>query len=303
MKPVLGDVPPSVRRYLATGAVDLRQAEAYTRRLAGSHYESFLVAGWFMPRDLRQPFCNIYAYCRIADDLGDEAHGDAALKLLDWWEGELEALYVGRPDHPVFLALQETNARFGIPIEPYRDLLRAFRQDQTKKRYTDRSELLDYCRCSANPVGRLVLHLGGEVAPEMLRMSDATCTALQLANFWQDVGRDHAIGRVYLPTSDMARHGVEEADIAGRRFTPAFAELLREECAWASGLFDEGAPLTGAVARPLRLPVALFTAAGREVLKAIARQGYDVLSSRPVVPKSRKARLLLEHWWGALWRR
>ncbi len=303
MKPILGDVPPSVRRYLATGAVDLRHAEAYTRRIAGSHYENFLVAGWFVPRNLRQPFCNLYAYCRIADDLGDEAHGDAALQLLDWWEEELEAAYAGRPDHAVFVALQETNARFGIPIGPYRDLLCAFRQDQTKKRYADRLELLDYCRCSANPVGRLVLYLGGTPEPEMQRMSDATCTALQLANFWQDVVRDHAIGRIYVPACDMARHAVDEADIADRRFTPAFAELLREECAWAADLFDDGAPLAGAVARPLRLPVALFTAAGREVLETIARQGYDVLSSRPVVPNTRKARLLLDHWWSATWGR
>ncbi len=303
MKPIPGDVPEAVRRHLASGATDLRQGEAYTRRLARSHYENFVVAGWFVPRSMRQPFYNLYAYCRIADDLGDEAHGDAALKLLDWWEEELEAAYAGRPGHPVFVALQETNARFGIPIEPYSDLLSAFRQDQVKKRYGDRIDLLDYCRRSANPVGRLVLYLGDAHDPETLRMSDATCTALQLANFWQDVVRDYAIGRVYLPACDMARHGVTEADLAGRRSTPAFAALLREECAWASELFDEGAPLSSVVDRRLRLPLELFTAAGREVLEAIGRQGYDVLTSRPVVCKSRKASLLLDHWWRGLWSR
>src|SRR5262249_47753278 len=148
---------------------------------------------------------------------------------LDWWESELDAMYRGAPRHPVFVALAETVARFSIPSDPFRDLLTAFRQDQTTLRYATMEEVIGYCRYSANPVGRLVLYLCGYRDAERLNLSDQTCTALQLANFWQDVTRDLEKDRIYIPQEDMARFGVTEADLFARRFTPAYSELMRHE--------------------------------------------------------------------------
>jgi len=280
--------------YWHAGPCSPEQARAYCARLARSHYENFLVGSLFVPRDLRQHFYNVYAYCRIADDLGDES-GDpgTALALLDWWEDELNACFAGQPRHPVFVALQETNARFGIPLQPYADLLRAFRQDQVVTRYATYEQLLNYCRYSANPVGHLVLHLCGCRDAECQKLADATCTALQLTNFWQDVVRDYAIGRIYLPQEDMARYNVTEADIAARRFTPGFAGLLEMECGRARALFQDGLKLCALVDRRLRLDVEMFTRGGLEVLRRIEAQGYDVLSRRPAIPKRRQAAILV----------
>ncbi|MCC6728031.1 MAG: squalene synthase HpnC [Chthonomonadales bacterium] len=283
--------PPSP--YRVDRAYGLADAERYCAALARSHYENFLVATVFVPRALRQHFYNVYAYCRIADDLGDESGGaDRALPLLDWWEEELRACYAGAPRHPVFVALARTNERYAIPQQPYADLLSAFRQDQTTPRYGTYAQLLDYCARSANPVGRLVLYLCGYRDAERQSLSDATCTALQLANFWQDVARDHAIGRVYLPVEDMERFGVTEATIAARHCTPSFADLVRFECERTAGLFAQGAALGEIVDRRLRLDIAMFGAGGMEVLARIRRQGYDVLSRRPVVPRRRQLALL-----------
>lgn len=279
--------------YRVNRPYSLEEARDYCARLAKSHYENFLVASLFVPKSLKPHFYSIYAYCRIADDLGDETGGPQnALPLLDWWEEELDACYAGQPRHPVFVALAETNAQFGIPREPYADLLKAFRQDQTVTRYPTYVDLLGYCRYSANPVGRLVLYLGGYSDEERQRLSDATCTALQLANFWQDVARDYAIGRIYLPLEDMACHNVTEADIAARRFTPAFAQLLRFECKRAKALFDEGLKLCPLVNRRLRLDIAMFSRGGLEILRRIEAQGYDVLTRRPTIPKRRQMAIL-----------
>jgi len=279
--------------YRVNRAYDLAEARAYCARLARSHYENFLVGSLFVPRDLRQHFYNVYAYCRISDDLGDETGGpDRALPLLDWWDEELHACYAGHPRHPVFVALAETNERFDIPMEPYSDLLSAFRQDQRVTRYATYGELLGYCRFSANPVGRLVLYLCGYRDPERQGYSDATCTALQLANFWQDVARDYDIGRIYLPLDDMARFGVSEEDIASRRFTPEFAELLRFECERAQGLFAEGSRLLPLVDRRLRLDIEMFGRGGLEILRRIEAQGYDVLTRRPEIPRRRQLAIL-----------
>jgi squalene synthase HpnC len=248
-------------KYQVDRSYSLREAQEYCARLAKSHYENFLVASFFVPRALRQHFFNVYAYCRISDDLGDESGGpDHALPLLEWWDAELDACYSGRPRHPVFVALAETNEKFGIPRQPYSDLLTAFRQDQMKTRYPTYEELLGYCRYSANPVGRLVLYLGGYSDDERQRYSDATCTALQLANFWQDVARDSDIGRIYLPLEDMERYNVTESDIAARRFSPAFGELLRFECERTLALFTEGMQLLPLVNRRLRLDIEMFAA-------------------------------------------
>jgi squalene synthase HpnC len=280
--------------YLVNRAYTLEEAREYCARLAKSHYENFLVASLFVPKALRQHFYNVYAYCRISDDLGDESGGpEKALPLLDWWEEELDACYAGAPKHPVFVALAETNARFGIPKEPYADLLKAFRQDQTIPRYPTYEQLLGYCRYSANPVGRLVLYLCGYSDAERQGFSDATCTALQLANFWQDVTRDYAIGRIYLPLEDMARFGVTEEEIAARRFTPAFAELLKFECERAKALFEEGLKLCALVDRRVRLDIEMFSRGGLEIIRRIEAQGYDVLTRRPEIPRRRQLAILV----------
>ena len=199
----------------------------YCRRLAKRHYENFTVANWLLPRGLRQHFCNVYAYCRWADDLADET-GDPrrSLDLLDWWEGQLHKCYAGQSHHPVFVALADTIRKFEIPSEPFVDLLVAFRQDQRVTRYENFDQLLEYCRYSANPVGRLVLYLGQCHTPERVRLADSICTGLQLANFWQDVARDWDRGRIYLPQADCRRFGYDESDFARRQCNGAFRRLL-----------------------------------------------------------------------------
>jgi squalene synthase HpnC len=271
----------------------LAEARAYCKHLVETHYENFHVASWFLPERLRPHFHSIYAYCRIADDLGDEV-GDAeqALALLDWWEAELDACYRGEARHPVFVALAETIRECEIPREPFADLLIAFRQDQTVKRYETMDEVLAYCRYSANPVGRLVLYACGYRDAARFALSDATCTGLQLANFWQDVAEDFTKGRVYLPQADMRRFGVTDADIANRKFSPEFRRLMEFEVADARRWLERGLPLVGSVDRELALDLDLFSRGGLEILRAIERQQYDVLRGRPAISKGRKLSLM-----------
>jgi squalene synthase HpnC len=270
------------------------QAAAYTRWLATHHYENFHVVSFLLPKRLHQDFFNVYAYCRWADDLGDEM-GDRAesLRLLAWWRGELDAMYDGRATHPVFLALMPTVRRCGIPREPFADLVHAFVQDQTVTRYPNFEELVGYCRYSANPVGRLVLYLCGYRDAERQSLSDATCTALQLANFWQDVTVDLLKDRVYIPLDVMERHGYTTTDLFERRFTPAFRAVMRELVEKARQLFREGLPLSGMVDRRLALDIDLFSRGGMLVLEKIERQGYDVLRARPAISKTERVWLLL----------
>jgi squalene synthase HpnC len=270
------------------------ESRAYCRRLATSHYENFSVVTWFLPKELHDHFYAIYAYCRIADDLGDEA-GDPrkSLRLLDAWEEELNACYEGRPKHPVFVALAETVKARNIPKKPFADLLVAFRQDQTVTRYDRFEDLLGYCRNSANPVGRLVLYVCGYRDPELQFLSDYTCVALQLANFWQDVTVDWQKGRVYLPLEDLRRFHVVEQQIAERRFTPEFRELMKYEVARARDYFNLGLPLANRVDKKLGTDIELFTRGGQEILNVIEQQDYDVLKSRPAISKSRKISLVL----------
>jgi squalene synthase HpnC len=274
-------------------APSLAEAQEYCRHLARTHYENFSVATWFLPQRLRQHFCNVYAYCRISDDLGDEV-GDpnASLQLLDQWEGELDACYSGSPRHPVFVALAETVRKFDIPKQPFSDLLRAFRQDQSVTRYPTFQDLLGYCRYSANPVGHLVLYLCGYRDSERQALSNFTCTALQLANFWQDVSRDYAKGRIYLPLEDLQRYGVSEDDIASARNTPAFCEMIRFQVERAHHWFDQGMPLIGKVDSKLAVDIELFSRGGQEILNAIRRQEYAVLGRRATISKSRKLALV-----------
>ena len=277
----------------------LEEARAYCQRLAETHYENFHVASWFLPKALRPHFHAIYAYCRISDDLGDEVGGTAeALALLEVWGEELDACYEGKARHPVFVALAATINERSIPKEPFADLLTAFRQDQTVTRYATMEEVLAYCRYSANPVGRLVLYACGEAptgeSDERFRLSDATCTALQLANFWQDVREDFTKGRVYLPQRDMQFYHVSDVNIGEGIATPEFRALMHCEVEYARGLFEEGLPLIGLVNRDLAVDLDLFSRGGLEILRAIERRDYDVLSARPAISKTAKAGLALQ---------
>jgi squalene synthase HpnC len=269
------------------------EARKYCRRLARSHYENFSVASWFLPERLRQHFFNVYAYCRIADDLGDEV-GDpeASLRLLDEWQGELDACYEGRARHPVFVALAATVREFAIPRQPFVDLLRAFRQDQTVTRYDTFENLLGYCRYSANPVGHLVLYLCGYRDPDRQVLSDCTCTALQLANFWQDISVDYSKGRIYLPIEDLRHFQVREEDLAVARNTPEFCAMMRFEVQRAREWFSRGGPLSDRVNRELAVDLELFSRGGQEILNAIERQNYAVLGRRPAISKTRKLALV-----------
>jgi squalene synthase HpnC len=281
--------------------VSLSRARRYCRDLALTHYENFTVASLFLPRRLLRHFHNVYAYCRFADDLADEAGGGAAaLALLRWWRRELRACYAGRPRHPIMVALRETIERFQIPPRPFLDLLFAFEQDQLIKRYRTFNQLLSYCRHSANPVGHLVLYLCEAYMPERAALADCICTGLQLANFWQDVVRDYAIGRIYLPEEDRRRFGVSEADIRERNFSPAFAELMRFEVERTRALFHRGGPLVGQMSGETRLDIELFVRGGLAVLGKIERCGYNVLRARPVLAKWDKAALLTRALWGRL---
>lgn len=269
------------------------EAQEYCRRLARSHYENFSVATWFLPKRLQQHFFNVYAYCRISDDLGDEV-GDpsASLRLLHEWQGELDACYAGSPRHPAFVALAETVRACKIPKREFSDLLTAFRQDQTTTRYGTFQDLLGYCRNSANPVGHLVLYICGYGDEERQRLSDFTCTALQLANFWQDVSVDYAKGRIYLPLEDLRRFGVEEGDIGSQRNTPQFLEMMKFEVERAREWFRQGLPLAGKVSRELAIDIELFSRGGLEILNAIEHQGFAVLGRRPAISKRRKLALV-----------
>ena len=276
----------------------LGDSQQYCRFLAERHYENFTVASRLLPGRLRQHVCNFYAYCRWADDLADET-GDPqrSLDLLDWWEGQLRECYQGHATHPVFIALSETIHRFNMPVEPFSDLLVAFRQDQRVTRYETFDELLEYCRYSANPVGRMVLYLGECHTPERARLSDSICTGLQLANFWQDVANDWDRGRIYLPQALCRQFGYDEACFARRQCNDAFRKLLAAGVGQAEGWLRAGLPLAGQMPNGLRLPVALFAAGGLATLEAIRRQQFDVWTRRPTVSRSKKFRLLFGCWW------
>jgi squalene synthase HpnC len=283
--------------------VGLGAARAYCGELTRTHYENFSVATLLLPRRLLPHFQSVYAYCRWADDLGDETGGGAhALGLLQWFREELMRCYGGTPRHPVMVALQRTINRFDIPPAPFLDLLHAFEQDQRVKRYDTYPQLLDYCRYSANPVGRLVLYLCACHDDERAALSDHICTGLQLANFWQDVARDLDIGRVYLPAEDRRRFGYADEDLEARRFTPAFAELMRFEIARARALFEQGLALVPLVPADVQTDIELFARGGLAILRKIEEAGCDVWRARPALSKREKVTLLAGAWWRG-WRR
>jgi squalene synthase HpnC len=285
-----------IAKNLPREGCSVAEAQRYTRWLATHHYENFNVVSWLLPRDLRQHFYNVYAYCRWSDDLGDEVPEHArALALLDAWEEELRRIYEpdDAPSHPVLIALRETVRAKEIPIQPFADLLRAFRQDQAVSRYATWDEVLDYCVYSANPVGRLVLYLCGYRDEERQRLSDYTCTALQLANFWQDVSRDLEKGRIYIPISAITKHGLTEREIVERRFDDRYVELMKELIARARGLFIAGLPLAQTVDASLSVDIELFSRGGMAILDTIEKSGYNTLQHRPELSKATKVRLLL----------
>jgi squalene synthase HpnC/squalene synthase HpnD len=283
-----------IARNLPAPGCAVAEAERYTRWLATHHYENFNVVSWLLPRRLHQHFYNLYSYCRWADDLGDEVSDSAlALELLAEWEQELRECYAGRPSHPVFIALYQTIVACNIPIEPFLDLLIAFRQDQTLRRYPTWNSVLEYCRYSANPVGRLVLYLCGYSDAERQNLSDATCTALQLANFWQDVSRDVEKGRIYIPIEALAAHGLTENDIVERNFDARYVSLLKDLISRTRELFGQGLPLARSIDSAMSVDIEMFSRGGLAVLDAIERAGYNTLQHRPSVPKSKQVRLLV----------
>ncbi len=277
--------------------------EELCRKLARTHYENFTVGSFLLPKSLRRHVYNIYAYCRVCDDLADET-GDPkmSLRLLEWWREELAVCYQGRPRHPIFRALAETIEQFDIPSKPFVDLISAFEQDQRVTRYASFEELLGYCERSANPVGRLFLHLLGYRDEARQRLADFTCTALQLANFWQDIPTDYAKGRVYLPQEDLERFGYTEAELRNGIRNPAFVQLMRFEIARTRELFERGAPLARLVSDTGAADVALFTAGGMSLPDAIEKRGFDVFHGRVKVSSWTKLALIARAIEGR-WRR
>jgi squalene synthase HpnC len=285
------------------------QAAHYTRQLAKSHYENFTVVSWFLPRALRDDFRHVYAFCRWADDLGDET-GDPrkSLELLDWWKREVDACYADKPRHPVFVALHHTIARHDLPRKPFDDLIAAFVQDQKVTRYQTWEQVLDYCTRSADPVGRLVLYLCGYRDETRQHLSDATCTALQLANFWQDVRRDVLErDRVYLPDDVARRHGLDlDAMVAAIQaherggvameaaLVEAFRATLRELVERTEPLFARGRALWPRLRPRVRGDIRLFTLGGESILRLIARQDFDTLHKRPKLSLAAKLGLLMK---------
>jgi squalene synthase HpnC len=294
--PVAQLQPKEYVKMIETGSTRYSEAESleYTRWLATHHYENFHVVSLLLPKELHQDFYNVYSFCRWADDLGDEM-GDTAesLRLLAWWRDELHAMYRGETAHPVFIALRTTIEKRDIPVQPFDRLITAFEQDQRVTRYGSFGDVFGYCVNSANPVGHLVLYLCGYRDAERQRLSDYTCTALQLANFWQDITVDLRKDRVYLPLQLLASHGYTVEDLFALRFDTRFQAVMSEAVNVADDLFRKGLPLIDTVNRRLALDLELFSRGGMKVLDKIRAQGYDVLKRRPQVTKAERVALML----------
>lgn len=273
----------------------LEEAQAWCHDLTRSHYENFHVASIFVPAQARDHFDSIYAYCRVADDLGDEVADRAvAMRLLDAWGSMLDECYdaPGRSMHPVFVALRETIVACNLPRQLFHDLLIAFRMDQVKTEYETWQELLEYSHYSANPVGRLVLLVCGHRDEPTALLSDKICTALQLANFWQDVVEDKERGRRYLPAESLDQFNIDEGQIEGRVFTPEFAAMMRDLVTRTRTMLAQGGEITRHVDRDLAVTLNLFRKGGDAILDGIVAQDYDVLRGRPVVSRAKKLSLL-----------
>jgi squalene synthase HpnC len=263
------------------------EAFAYCERLARTHYENFPVGSLLVPKARRRHVYSIYAFARIADDFADEDYDNASLteaerlKALDDWEAQLSESYCGRARHPVFVALAETVKELQLPEQLFKDLLLAFKQDVVKRRYADFAEVLDYCTRSANPVGRLILRLFDYRDERLDALSDGICTALQLANFWQDVAVDIQKDRIYLPQDEMAQFGVSVDDLRARRCTAAYRRLLEFQVERTRALFERGKELPARVSGRLAIELRLTWHGGMRILELIERQRYDTLNTRP----------------------
>ena len=270
----------------------LEEAFRFSAQLARRHYENFSLASLLVPRRLRKHIFSLYGFFRTTDDLGDEAPGDR-LALLDRWEKELEAAFRGEARHPVMVALGETARRFDLPIEPFRKIIQANRMDQKVHRYRTYGELLRYCDHSANPVGRLYLMLFGYRDEGLFALSDATCSALQLTNFWQDISRDLEKGRIYIPLEDMEMFGYSEEDLLRGMVDQRFRRLMELEVGRARELFRKGYPLYQYLKGFLRVEARLFSEGGLAVLRKIERLNYDTLHYRPTLSRAEKFSIFL----------
>ena len=286
-----------VKRNRAGSAPVLRDFEQSTsnpqricERLAKTHYENFAVGSLLLPRRLRRHIYNIYAYCRVCDDLADETNDpELSLRLLDWWREELHLCFEGRPRHQVFIALAETVSKFDLPIEPFEDLISAFIQDQTVTRYATYDQLLDYCSRSANPVGRLFLCMLGYTDETRRKLADCTCTALQLANFWQDIGADHERGAHLHTPGGHGQVRLQRSRAAKprgqRRFCGGLCGLRWQE---HGNCLNAGPRSQGMIDGAAAADVGLFTSGGMAVLRSIERGGFRVFRRRITVSKSEK---------------
>jgi squalene synthase HpnC len=276
-----------------TGSIDHELSYRYCLRLARSHPENFFIGSLFLPREKRRHLAAVYAYARLADDVADgEWPAAAKLAALDAWERSLDDCLRGIAAHPVFVALARTIEECRLPVEPLRDLLRAFRYDSSFRPFATFDDVLGYCRNSANPVGRLVLSLFDYRDEELWRLSDFICTALQLTNFWQDLGRDLARGRLYLPAEDLARFGVSRAALEAGESPAGLSELVRFEVARTRDLFDRGLPLADRVRPAVGREVRMFATGGLTILRRLEEGGYSPVAHRPTLSRGDKLRLL-----------
>ena len=283
--------------------MNLVSAQEFCRQYTRQHYENFTVASFLLPRQVRQSFYPVYSFCRWAEDLGDESpDNQTALAALDDWNSQLNDCYQGRAEHPIFIALKPIVDEFSIPKSLFADLIAAFRLDQTKKEYNSREELLNYCKLSANPVGRIVLHLAQTTDEESMALSDKICTGLQLANHWQDVARDkrrktldgQSDSRRYVLLDDMNSCGYSLDDFENEVYNPAFIETMSRLCDWADSFFTEGSPLVSRVPRSFQTDIKLFIMGGQKIVEAIRRVDFNVWANRPTISRWSKFRLLLK---------
>lgn len=273
----------------------IEQARAYCKELALTHYENFTVGSFLLPKKLRQHIYNVYAYCRFSDDLADESGSSGkALRKLNEWEEQLVACFTGDYQHEIFLALSETIDTFNIPIDPFQNLLVAFKQDQKITRYDSFDHLLTYCQNSANPVGRIYLYLFGLASPERFHYSDLICTALQLTNFWQDITIDLQKGRIYIPLEDFARFKCHEDDLKASSANKAVRKLIQFQVDRTQQMFDEGRELLNLVSKRPQKEVAFFIQGGESILQKIRDQNFDVLKNRPMLKKNEKFKIILK---------
>ncbi len=274
----------------------LQNAFRYCEEFARRHYENFPVATFFLPAHLRPYIAAIYAFARTADDFADEGIKSPEQRLaeVDEWERHLNNCYEGKVELPIFIALHEVANRRNIPKQLFADLLIAFRQDVTTYRYSTYNELLDYCRHSANPIGRLVLYVFDDKEERHFLLSDKICTALQLANFWQDVSIDLLKNRVYIPLEDMSQFGYNESDLLALRYNEGFVQLMTFQVERTRELFIEGRPLLNEAVSGLRFELRLTWNGGMKILEKIEHAKYNVLASRQRITRIDKVLILLK---------